>query len=60
MVQNDILSVLDCVDENLSEVESSGSDNEIADNQESNCKSGTSDSKQSNRQVVLGVSGWQA
>jgi hypothetical protein len=44
MVQNkminyeNIVSVLDCVDENLSEVESSDSDNEISKNQESGHK----------------------
>jgi hypothetical protein len=36
---DDILSVLNCVDENLSEVESSDNDNEIGDNQESDHKS---------------------
>jgi hypothetical protein len=36
---DDIMTVLGCVDENLSEVESSGSDNEIGDNKESDCKS---------------------
>jgi hypothetical protein len=37
------VSILDCVDENLSEVESSNSGNEIGDNQESDCKSSISD-----------------
>jgi hypothetical protein len=42
MVQNkvtsddDIVSILDCRDENLSEVESDDSDNEIGNNKESN------------------------
>lgn len=36
MTSDEILSVLDCVDENLSEVESSESDNEVGDYQESN------------------------
>jgi hypothetical protein len=39
--EDDIVSVLACVDENLSEVESSDSDNEIGDNQESDHKRGT-------------------
>jgi hypothetical protein len=52
MVQNkvtnddDIVTIFDCVDDNFSEVESSDSDNEIGDNQESDHKSGTSDSEQ--------------
>jgi hypothetical protein len=40
-----ILSNLDCVDDSLSEVESSGSDNEVGDNQESDRKSGASGSE---------------
>jgi hypothetical protein len=42
-VTNDdnIVSVLDCVDENLSEVESSNSHNEICNNQEYDHESGT-------------------
>jgi hypothetical protein len=39
---DDILSILDYMDENLSEVESSDSDNETSDNQESEHKNGTS------------------
>jgi hypothetical protein len=61
MVQNkvtsdDIASILDYVDENISEVESSNSENEIGDNKKSNCRSGK-DSKQSDRQVATAVSG---
>jgi hypothetical protein len=52
------VSILDCVDENISEVESSDSDNEICGNQESGHKSGTSDSEQSDRQAAPAVSGW--
>jgi hypothetical protein len=52
---DDIVKILDCVDENLSEVESGDSDNEIDDNQESDHKSSTSDS---DRQVAPVVSGW--
>jgi hypothetical protein len=40
-----ILSNFDCVDDNLSEVESSGSDNEVGDNQESDRKICESDSE---------------
>jgi hypothetical protein len=48
---DNIVSVLDCVNENLSAVESNHSDNEIGDNQGSDCKSGTSDSEQSDGQL---------
>lgn len=34
------------------------SDKEIGDNEESDCKSGTSDSEQSDRQAAPAVSGW--
>jgi hypothetical protein len=49
MVQNkavivDIVSFLDCVVENLSEVKSGDCDNEIDDNHKCDCKRGTSDS----------------
>jgi hypothetical protein len=37
------LSILDHADENISEVQSSDSGNEIGDNQETDCKCGTSD-----------------
>jgi hypothetical protein len=63
MVQNkmtsddNIMSILDCVDENLSEVESSDNDNETGDNQESDRKSGTTDSEQSDWQAAPVVSG---
>jgi hypothetical protein len=40
---DDIVLILDCVDENLSETESNNSDNEISDNQTSDHISGTSD-----------------
>jgi hypothetical protein len=49
---DDILSILDCVDENLSEVKSSDCGNEIDDNHECDCKNGTSDSEQHDRQAV--------
>jgi hypothetical protein len=54
-----ILSVLDCVDENLSEVESSGSDNEIDVNQETARKSGTSDGEECNGKATPVIIGWQ-
>jgi hypothetical protein len=38
---DDIVSILDCMDENLSEVDSSDSDNEIGDNKKSDRKSAT-------------------
>jgi hypothetical protein len=53
-----IVSILDYVDGNFSEVESSDSDNEIGDSQEFDCKSSTSVGEQSDRQVVPVVSGW--
>jgi hypothetical protein len=57
VTSDDIVSLLDCVDENLSEAESSDRNNEIGDNQESDCKSCTSDSEQSDSQAVPVVSG---
>lgn len=42
----DIVSVLGCLKENLSEAESSGSDNEIGNNQVSDSRSGISVSEQ--------------
>jgi hypothetical protein len=62
MIQNkaisvdDIVTILDCVDENLSEVKSSDCDNEIDDNHECDCKSGTSVSEQHDRQAVSVIS----
>jgi hypothetical protein len=59
MVQNkainddDIVSVLDCVDENVLEVKRSDSDNKIGGNQESYHKSGISDSEQRDRKWLL-------
>jgi hypothetical protein len=47
-----IVSLLDCVDENLSEAESSDSDNKESDH-----KTGTADSEQSNREGTPAVSG---
>jgi NADPH-dependent 7-cyano-7-deazaguanine reductase QueF len=44
---DDIVSVLDCVKENFSEVESNDSDNEIGFNQDSDRRSGTSGCEQS-------------
>jgi hypothetical protein len=58
VTSDDIVSVLDCVDENLSEVESGDSDSKIGDNQESDGKSGTSGSEQNDVQVAPVVSGW--
>jgi hypothetical protein len=59
MVQNKVIaSILECVDENISEVESSDNDNEIGDNQESDHRSGTSDSNQGDGQAVPVASGW--
>lgn len=43
---NNILSVFDCVDENLPEVESNGSDNDICDSQECVNENGISGSEQ--------------
>jgi hypothetical protein len=40
------------VDEILSEVKFYDSDNEVGDNQESDCRSGVLDSEQSDRQVA--------
>jgi hypothetical protein len=40
---DNIVSILDCVDENNSESKSRESDSEIGDNQESECKRDTSD-----------------
>jgi hypothetical protein len=57
VISDDIVSVLDCVDDNISEVESSESDNEIGDNQECDYRSGISDSEQSDRQVAPAISG---
>jgi hypothetical protein len=54
---DNIVSIFDCIDENLSETESNDS-NETGDNQESDHKGGTSDSEQSNRQATPVVSGW--
>jgi hypothetical protein len=64
MVQNkvtsddDIVSILDCVHENLPDVECGDSHNEIGDNQESDCKSGTSDSEQTDEQAASVVTAW--
>jgi hypothetical protein len=57
---DNVLSVIDYEDENFSEGESSDSDNEVGKNQEFNCKSDTSDSERSDRQVTLANSGWEA
>jgi hypothetical protein len=57
VTDDDIVSILDCVDENLSEVEPSDSDDEICDNQESDHRRGLSDSEQSHRQVDPVASG---
>jgi hypothetical protein len=46
---DDIVSILECVDENL---ESSDSDNETGDNQESDYKGGISNSEQSDRKAA--------
>jgi hypothetical protein len=54
----DIASSLDCVDESLSEVESSNSENEIGNNQECDRNSDTSNSEQSDGHVAPIVSGW--
>jgi hypothetical protein len=51
------VSILDCVDENLLEVQSSDGDNEIF-NRESDSRSGISESEQSDGQVAPVVSGW--
>jgi hypothetical protein len=51
------VSVLDCVDENFSEVESSDSGDKIDENQESDHKSGASVSQQSDRHAAI-VSRW--
>jgi hypothetical protein len=65
MVQNevtkdyDIVSILKCVNENLSEVESNDSDIKIGDNQESVHKSGTSKREQSDGQAAQVISGWR-
>jgi hypothetical protein len=48
VTSNDSVSLVDSVDENLSDVQSSDSDNEIGDNQEFD----------SNGQVAPVVSGW--
>jgi hypothetical protein len=53
VTSDDVMSVLDCVDENLSEVHSSDSDNEIDAYQESVHKSITSDNEQSNSFTVV-------
>jgi hypothetical protein len=55
---DDSTSFLDCVDENLSEVEYNESDNESGHSQESDCKSIVSNSEQSYRQAAPVVSGW--
>jgi hypothetical protein len=55
---DNIVSILDCVDENLSEVESSYSGNEIGDNKKSDHKSGTSDSENGDGQATMFFSGW--
>jgi hypothetical protein len=52
---DNIVSVLDFVDENLSEVKSS--DSNIGDNHELDDKSGASDSEQSDGHVIPVVSG---
>jgi hypothetical protein len=51
VINDDIVSILDCVDENISEVECGDSDDEIGDNQESDHKV-TSDSEQCGGKVV--------
>jgi hypothetical protein len=48
------VSVLDYVDENLSEVESSDNDNETSDNQDSEHKNGTSVNKVMGKGSVIG------
>lgn len=58
MNDNDIVSVLDRVHENLSEVDCGVSDNGIDDNQESDDKSNALDGKESDREVALVVSRW--
>jgi hypothetical protein len=58
MTSDDIVAVLGCVDENLSEVEASDSDNKIGCNQESDCESGTLDSEHNDGQAATFVSGW--
>jgi hypothetical protein len=58
-VISDDMSVLDCVDENLSEVESSDSNDEIGNHQESDPRSGTSNSEQNDGEVALYSRGWQ-
>lgn len=42
---DNLVSILDCLNESLSEVESCNSDNETDSNQESECKIGISDSE---------------
>jgi hypothetical protein len=54
----DDMSVLPCVAENLSEVESSDTNDEIGNNQESDPKSGTSDSGQNYGKVACFSTGW--
>jgi hypothetical protein len=49
------VSVLNCVDENISEVESNNSDNETCDNQESHHRSSISDSEQNGGKAVPAV-----
>jgi hypothetical protein len=53
---DDTVSILDCVGENLSEVESSNSNNEICDNQKPHCKSDASDSEQNVKEATAVVS----
>jgi hypothetical protein len=53
----DNVSVLDCVDKNISEVKSNDSDNKMCNNQGSDCTSCTLDSGQSVGQVARVVSG---
>jgi hypothetical protein len=48
-----VMSVLDCVDEGLSEVEYNDMVNKIDDKQESNCRSGTSDSSHTHSQCMV-------
>jgi hypothetical protein len=54
---DNIVSILECVEENLSEVEFSDSDNEIGDDEESDCKC-RSDNEQSDGQASPAVNAW--
>jgi hypothetical protein len=54
---DNLVSILDCLNESLSEVESCNSGNEI-DDKNLITEMDTSDSKQSDRQVAPGVNGW--